>query len=102
VQELAGGSPVATVLTGLGIDEFFTRTDGSGTVSYLTEAPGSIVALADGSAPFRRSTPTSPSPGRNLSPPRITMRWPWTWRSKAQPIGPVRGGHRKGVPLSGS
>jgi RHS repeat-associated protein len=49
VHELAGGSPVANLLTGLGIDEFFTRTDGAGERNYLTDALGSSVALADAS-----------------------------------------------------
>ncbi len=34
-------------LTGLGIDERFSRTDSSGTQSYLTDALGSTLALAD-------------------------------------------------------
>jgi RHS repeat-associated protein len=48
VQELSGGSPTANLLTGLGIDEYFTRTEGSTTRHYLTEAIGSSVALTDG------------------------------------------------------
>ena len=31
VQELSGGTPTANMLTGLGIDEVFSRTDSSGT-----------------------------------------------------------------------
>jgi RHS repeat-associated protein len=49
VQELSGGTPTANLLTGLGIDEFFTRTDAVGVRNYLTDALGSSVALADGS-----------------------------------------------------
>jgi RHS repeat-associated protein len=48
VQEQIGGSPSANYLLGLGIDERFTRTDGTGTVAYLTDALGSTVALTDG------------------------------------------------------
>ncbi|MGH2375967.1 MAG: RHS repeat domain-containing protein [bacterium] len=48
VQELAGGSPTANLLTGLGIDEFFTRTDSVGARHYLADALGSTVALSDG------------------------------------------------------
>ena len=48
VQELASGTPTANLLTGLGIDEFFTRTDSAGVRNYLTDALGSSVALADG------------------------------------------------------
>jgi RHS repeat-associated protein len=48
-QELAGGTPTANLLTGLGIDEFFTRTDAAGVRNYLTDALGSSLALTDGS-----------------------------------------------------
>ncbi len=47
VQEQIGGSPSANYLLGLGIDERFTRTDGTGTIGYLTDALGSSVALTD-------------------------------------------------------
>jgi RHS repeat-associated protein len=50
VQELSsGGSPTANLLTGLGIDETFTRTDGSGARSLLVDALGSTLELADDS-----------------------------------------------------
>ena len=49
MQELSSGTPTANLLTGLGIDEFFTRTDSAGVRNYLTDALGSSVALADGS-----------------------------------------------------
>jgi RHS repeat-associated protein len=45
-QEQTGGSPSANALSG-GTDQIFSRTDGSGTRSYLTDALGSTVALAD-------------------------------------------------------
>jgi RHS repeat-associated protein len=44
-----GGTPVANLLTGLGIDEFFVRTDTSGAQTFFTDALGSAVALSDGS-----------------------------------------------------
>ncbi len=47
VQELSGGSVVANLLTGLGIDEYLTRTDATGTQTLLTDALGSTVALTD-------------------------------------------------------
>ena len=47
VQELSGGAVLANLLTGLGIDEYFTRTDGSGRRSLLGDALGSILALTD-------------------------------------------------------
>jgi len=47
VQEQIGGSPSANYLLGLGIDERFTRADGTGTIGYLADALGSTVALTD-------------------------------------------------------
>jgi RHS repeat-associated protein len=49
VQELSSGTPTANLLTGLAVDELFTRTDGAGVRNYLTDALASSVALADGS-----------------------------------------------------
>ena len=49
VQELAGTTPTANLLTGLGIDERFTRTDSSATANFLTDALGSTLSLTDGS-----------------------------------------------------
>ncbi len=48
VQELSGGSATANLLTGLGIDEYFTRTDSVGAGHFLADALGSSVALSDG------------------------------------------------------
>jgi RHS repeat-associated protein len=47
VQELTGGSPSANLLTGLGIDEYFTRADAGGTRTFLADGLGSTLALAD-------------------------------------------------------
>ena len=49
VQEMMSGMPTANLLTGLSVDEYFTRTDAAGARDYLTDALGSTVALADGS-----------------------------------------------------
>jgi RHS repeat-associated protein len=49
VQEQIGGSPSANYLLGLGIDERFSRSDGTGTTHYLADALGSTLALANGS-----------------------------------------------------
>lgn len=35
VQELSGGAPTANLLTGLGVDEYLTRTDATGTHTFL-------------------------------------------------------------------
>jgi len=48
VQEKSGSTVTANLLTGLGIDEFFARTDGVGARALLTDALGSTVALGDG------------------------------------------------------
>jgi RHS repeat-associated protein len=45
VQELDGTSPTANLLTG-GTDAYYTRTDATGTTSYLTDALGSTIGLA--------------------------------------------------------
>jgi len=46
IQE-AGTAGIATLLTGLGIDEYLTRTDAAGARTLLTDALGSTVALTD-------------------------------------------------------
>jgi len=47
VQELDGSTVVANLLTSLGIDEYLTRTDTSGTSHFLGDALGSTIALTD-------------------------------------------------------
>ncbi|MGH9410199.1 MAG: RHS repeat domain-containing protein [Vicinamibacterales bacterium] len=47
VQELVGGSASANLLTGLGVDEYFSRDDGS-PAFFANDALGSTVALSDG------------------------------------------------------
>ena len=47
VQEKNGATVTANLLLGLGIDEFFTRTDGLGVRALLPDAIGSTVALGD-------------------------------------------------------
>jgi RHS repeat-associated protein len=48
VQELNGSTVTANLLTG-GIDERFLRTDGTGTLDYLTDALSSTIALTGSS-----------------------------------------------------
>jgi len=48
VQEKNGATVTANLLTGPGIDEFFTRTDGVGVRALLPDALSSTVALGDG------------------------------------------------------
>ncbi len=47
IQELSGTTVTANLLTGLGIDEYLTRTDATGTSDFLTDALGSTIGLAD-------------------------------------------------------
>jgi RHS repeat-associated protein len=46
VQELSATTPTANLLTG-GTDEYFTRADGAGARSFLTDALGSTLGLTD-------------------------------------------------------
>ncbi len=55
VQELASGTPAANLLTGLGIDEVYSRTDALGARSFVTDALGSTVALTDASGATKTS-----------------------------------------------
>ena len=48
IQEKSGATVTANLLTGLGIDEFFQRTDGSGARGLLTDGLGSSVAMRGG------------------------------------------------------
>jgi RHS repeat-associated protein len=45
VEELSGGTPTANLLTGLDLDQYFTRTDAAGTSTFLSDALGSTIAL---------------------------------------------------------
>src|SRR5438876_37924 len=45
----AASSSTANLFTGLGIDETFTRADGSGTSTLLTDALGGTLEVANGS-----------------------------------------------------
>jgi RHS repeat-associated protein len=48
VQELSGTTPIANRITG-GIDDFFSRTDGTGSYTPLTDAIGSVIGLVNSS-----------------------------------------------------
>ena len=47
VQELQNRAPSANMLTGLGIDEYFQRTDSTGANDYLTDILGSTLDLTN-------------------------------------------------------
>jgi RHS repeat-associated protein len=60
VQELTNGSPTANVLTGLGVDELFQRTEGATIRTFLSDALGSTVALADSAGVVQTSYTYAP------------------------------------------
>jgi RHS repeat-associated protein len=60
VQELNGSSVVASLLAGVGIDEYLTRADMNGTRYFLADSLGSTVALSDGSGAVATSYTYSP------------------------------------------
>jgi RHS repeat-associated protein len=71
---------LANLLTGLGIDEYFTRTDGSGRRTLLADALGSMLSLADDAGtvqtsytyePFGAATATGQN---NANPYQYTAR----------------------------
>ncbi len=47
VEELQGGAASANILTGLGIDEYFLRSDSSGAMALLADALGSTIGLVN-------------------------------------------------------
>jgi RHS repeat-associated protein len=59
-QELQNGTPRANMLTGLGIDEYFQRTDSGGTYDYLSDIVGSTVALTGTSGSIQTQYTYSP------------------------------------------
>jgi RHS repeat-associated protein len=60
VQELTGASPSANLLAGLGMDELFQRTEGGTTRTFLADALGSVVALADSAGVVQTSYTYAP------------------------------------------
>jgi RHS repeat-associated protein len=48
-EQTGGGMPTANLLTGLGVDQIFTRTDGTGASSLLVDGLGSTLEIADAS-----------------------------------------------------
>ena len=51
VQELSGSTPTANRIMG-GVDEFFNRTDSSGSYEPITDGLGNVLALSDSSGNF--------------------------------------------------
>jgi RHS repeat-associated protein len=65
-QELSGTTPTANLLSG-GIDEIFSRSDSSGTLTPLVDALGSTIALVDSSGNLVTSYAYEPFGGTVLS-----------------------------------
>jgi RHS repeat-associated protein len=75
VQELSGTTVTANILSGLGMDEYFARTDATGTRTLLTDILGSTLALTDNAGavqtaytyePFGTTTSTDAANGNTL------------------------------------
>jgi len=81
VQEL-NSSNVATanLLTGLNIDEFFSRTDSSGARSFLTDILGSTLALTDSSGTFQTQYTYEPFGNVTVSGPANGNSYQFTGR----------------------
>jgi RHS repeat-associated protein len=60
VQELTGATPSANMLTGLGVDEVFQRTETAATRTFLSDALGGTLALADSAGVVQTSYTYSP------------------------------------------
>lgn len=80
VQEKNGATVTANLLTGLGIDQVFTRTDGTGTREFFSSALGSTVALADTSGAVQTSYTYEPFGGTTQSGGANTNSYKYTGR----------------------
>ena len=67
VQELTGSTVTANLFTGLGVDEYLTRTDTSGASHFLSDALGSTVALTDPGGALPTSYTYAPFGATSLS-----------------------------------
>jgi RHS repeat-associated protein len=79
VQELSGTTPIANLLTG-GIDEYFARTDSAGARSFLTDALGSTLALADSTGTTKTSYTFDPFGNTSSSGVSSTNSFQYTGR----------------------
>ncbi|MGH7837350.1 MAG: RHS repeat-associated core domain-containing protein [Candidatus Binataceae bacterium] len=83
LQELDGALPpnvTANLLTGLGIDEYFSRSDSSGPMNFLSDALGSTLGLSNSSGALATSYTYDPfgnvstSGAANVNPYQFTGR----------------------------
>jgi RHS repeat-associated protein len=80
VQELSGTTPTANMLTGLGVDQYVTRTDSAGTRNYLSDALGSTVALTDSNGAVQTSYTYEPFGNATSSGSSSTNSYQFTGR----------------------
>jgi RHS repeat-associated protein len=80
VQERVGGSASANLLTGLTLDEYFTRADATAARQYLTDAVGSTIALADGSGTVQTEYTYEPFGEKSQSGAATTNPYTFTGR----------------------
>lgn len=80
VQELQGGTPSANLLTGLGIDERFQRTDSAGPRDYLIDILGNTLALTDSSGTIQTSYTYEPFGNTTTSGASSTNPYQFTGR----------------------
>lgn len=57
VQEQPGGGQTTDLLTGLGVDEYFVRTDQLWSQHFLPDGLGSTIALTDGTGTVAKEYP---------------------------------------------
>jgi RHS repeat-associated protein len=79
IQELTGGTPSANLIAG-NTDEYFARADSSGTSSFLADALGSTIGLADASAAVQTQYTYDPFGGTSQSGASINNTFAYTGR----------------------
>src|SRR5881394_549388 len=79
VQEISGTSASANLLTA-GVDEYFQRTDAAGARSFLTDALGSTLALADSTGTVQTSYTFEPFGNTTVTGASTTNSFAFTGR----------------------
>jgi len=79
VQELNNTTPLANLMEG-GIDEYFTRTDSTGTSKFLADGLGSTVALTDANGTTQTQYSYDPYGSTSTSGPASTNSYEFTGR----------------------
>ncbi len=80
VQEQSGGTPSANLLTGLGMDDVFLRTDAAGSRTFVSDALGSTVALLDATGAVQTQYTYGPFGATTASGPTSTNSVQYTGR----------------------